>query len=89
MKKILYYLYEKNVAIKIVVAILLAIILGLTWRFTGEQYSFLLKSIWVPGIYLIIFLLISFAYAWVINPIRDLKKKRKEKKRKVKCGGLV
>jgi len=76
MKKLIHIIYEKNASIKMIVCILFIIIFSIIYNLTN--YNFPLFCLIPFSFWLLTYLLISFIYAWIINPISWLIKKIKK-----------
>jgi len=70
-------------AYKIITAVALVLIASIAFNFTkeGSFWEGLISSIYGVGfIFLLIIAVVMVVYAWIINPISSLLKKRKEKR---------
>lgn len=76
-KKIIHKIFEKNGFFKLTSALLSTILLLVLFRIFDSNI-FLYIS-YVPGTYLSLYFIITLSYAWVINPLNQLKEKKKKK----------
>jgi len=80
LRKILYYIFEKNGRAKMGISALLIAILISMFAITGRLYPIWWQLALIPGIYLGLFAVIGIMYAWIIWPIKSLIEWRKKKK---------
>ena len=62
------------------VLLITSVVFGFVYKFTGMQWSYY-AAIGPWGL-LIPFAVVGIVFAWIINPIRSLIQKRKDKKKK-------
>ena len=68
----------KNPWMWVVLLMAISVIFGFIHKFTGIHWTYVAAFIpWAP---LGLFIVVGIVYAWIINPIRRLIQKRKEKK---------
>ena len=77
-KKVLYVLVEKNGVIKMISCMILFALLFWVYNRTGVEFYKWLSFIF--GGYAALMFLILMVYAWIINPIKDIKENRRLKK---------
>ena len=62
----------------VVVLIAISVIFGFVFKFTGARWAYITAIVpWGP---LALFIVVGVIFAWIINPIRALIRKIKEKK---------
>ena len=71
MKKFINF-FEKNNKVKILICVITYLLLTICYNYTHSDIFLWLYII--PSLYMIPMVIIMFAYAWIINPIKDLKK---------------
>jgi len=63
------------------ILVLISVIFGFVFKFTGAHWAYVTALIpWIP---LGLFIVVGVIFAWIINPIRRLIKKIKDKKNNV------
>ena len=64
----------------VVFLLIISVTFGFIHKFTGTHWSYIAAfAPWGP---LVLFAIVGIVFAWIINPIRALIKRRKEKKKK-------
>lgn len=68
----------KRLLFWVIFLLIISLIFGILFKIFGYHWMYVIALIpWIP---LILFIIVGILYAWVINPIRSLIKKKKNKK---------
>lgn len=75
MRQLIYKIFEKNGQVKLISAILLALIFMIINHRIGYRYDIWWVLAIIPGTYVLLFFLVGLVHAAIINPLKDRKKK--------------